>query len=151
MFFVGILAIISAITIGVSLIYLSDNNNLHEIQIGNTTLLVEYAISPQEWVSGLSNRDFLPDNQGLLFISSGLELPGFWMKDMRFPIDIIWIRDTTIIGIEKNVPVPKNPSEPQETYRPPQAVTMVLEVNAGWSDKHAITVGDTVTLSEKPL
>lgn len=74
--------------------------------------------------------------------------PAFWMKDMKFDLDLIWIREGKIIGITPNVPHPNSPSDKLPTYSPPSEINMVLEVNAGWSEKYRVEVGDEVRLGD---
>lgn len=114
--------------------------------VGGKELLVELAISEKEWILGLSGRSSLPETQGMLFISDQLALPSFWMKDMLIPLDIIWIREGEIIAIDGNIPVPETEETPLSTYHPPKGVDMVLEVNAGWSEKNEIEVGDKIEI-----
>ena len=63
---------------------------------------------------------------------------------MLFPIDIIWIQDNYIIAIEKNVPIPTGDQQNIPQYRSPQPVNYVLEVNAGFTDKTNIAIGNEV-------
>ncbi|MCA9397356.1 DUF192 domain-containing protein [candidate division WWE3 bacterium] len=118
---------------------------LHYITVGSTPVVVEYAVTTEEWKQGLGERPILKDNRGMLFLSDELRIPGFWMKGMEFPLDIIWIRNYKVIGIEHDIPVAETEEE-IKTYYPPQAVDMVLEVNAGWAEKNKIGVGAEVVL-----
>jgi len=72
----------------------------------------------------------------------------FWMKDMNFAIDIIWISDEEIIQIDENIP-PPDPGMPDselKSYLPNQPIDYVLEVNAGFSDENNIKIGDPVKI-----
>jgi len=93
---------------------------------------------------GLSNRRSLGENQGMLFVFDGYATPGFWMKEMNFPLDIIWIKDGTVTGLENNLP-PEG-ERPQKIYRPLTLINYALEVNAGWADRNNIKIGDQVTI-----
>ena len=65
---------------------------------------------------------------------------------MKFALDIIWIKDETIIGISPDLP-PQAEGEASSTlpiYYPPSAADKVLEVNAGTAAKYGFKVGDTV-------
>lgn len=104
------------------------------ITIGTQNLAVEIMTSPRDWEKGLSGRDTLPPDTGMLFRFPRDHVPIFWMKDMKFPIDIIWINDNFIVDIVKNVPVPQDANLP--TYSPHKPVDTVLEVPAGYSDSH---------------
>jgi uncharacterized membrane protein (UPF0127 family) len=70
---------------------------------------------------------------------------GFWMPDMNFPIDIVWITDGRIVGISADVSNNFNPLDPVYYY-PPVPVEYVLEVNAGFMARHGLEVGSSVEL-----
>jgi uncharacterized membrane protein (UPF0127 family) len=63
------------------------------------------------------------------------------MKDMRFPLDIVWIRDGRIVKIEKHAP-PLTPAGPERIYT--ATADLVLEVPAGFADRQRVRIGDTV-------
>lgn len=136
-----ILAILAVI---ISIFYFRQEKNT--IVIGDQKLLVEIAQTQEELTKGLSGRQALAENQGMLFIYNGYYLPNFWMKNMLFSIDIIWIKDDIIVGIEKNIPLPSN-GEELIHYRPKSFINYVLEVKAGFVDKYKIRIGDNVDLT----
>jgi len=71
---------------------------------GKTCFYAEIADTLGERERGLSGKQSLGDDKGMLFIFEEETLPGFWMKDMKFPIDILWIDENKkIVGIEKNM------------------------------------------------
>jgi len=113
------------------------------IRLGSTNLTVELATTPKYWERGLSGRTTLADNEGMLFLFPSSHIPTFWMKDMNFPIDIIWLKDNQILSVESNVPVSEN--VPLPTYSPPEPVDMVLEVPAGYAAKHELKPGTILT------
>jgi uncharacterized membrane protein (UPF0127 family) len=121
-----------------------------EIKIADKTLLVEVVDSLEARNKGLSGREGLEENRGMLFVFETKDVrPGFWMKDMRFSIDIIWINDDKVVQISKELPYP-SPDTPDRSlpiYTPQVSVDYVLEVSAGFSDKNGISVGDSVDLS----
>ncbi len=120
-----------------------------QIKVGNTSLYVDIAKTDQEKTKGLSGRKSLQDNEGMLFVFENKIQPSFWMIDMLIPLDIIWISDGKIVYINENVPtpVPETPNSQLPLYYPPTGINYVLEVNAGFSEKHGIEVGDSVDLS----
>jgi len=93
---------------------------------------------------GLSKRDSLPLNQGMLFVFEQSGMYGFWMKDMKFPIDIIWLDENKrIVDIVQNVPVEPGKKDSQLTiYKPDGDAKYVLEINAGLSQLNALQKGD---------
>ena len=115
--------------------------------INEVAINLEIADSQDKWAKGLSFRESLDQETGLLFdFGKKDSRPTFWMKDMNFPIDIIWINDNEIVGIVKNAPVPEpdTPTQILPRYVPDEPIDYVLEVNAGFTDANDINVGDTI-------
>lgn len=109
-----------------------------EIIIGSAVVKVEIAMSPTEKQKGLSGRNFMGKNSGMLFVFSQPGIYRFWMKDMKFPIDIIWLDENLrIINIEKNI----NPNTFPKKFMPRLPAKYALEVNGDWSDKNKIKEG----------
>ena len=120
------------------------------LKVKNTTVMVEIVATPEKLAQGLSGRDGLAENIGMLFVVAQNTRPTFWMKDMKFPIDIIWINDNMVVGIEKNVPIPQDPNNTSslERYSPSTGVDYVLEVESGFTQKNSIAPGDEVELPQ---
>lgn len=120
------------------------------ITIDTTQINVQIADTAESRVAGLSGVASLNEDDGMLFVfdTKGVT-PLFWMKDMLIPLDLIWIGNGKIIKIDKNVPIPSpgTPDNNLQTYSPGAPIDYVLEVNAGFSDKNNINVGDSVDLS----
>lgn len=108
---------------------------------GRVTLTVELARTPEEQVRGLSGRPGLKPGHGMLFVYNRPHPVSIWMQDMRFPLDIIWIRAGRIVAIEKHAP-PLTPEGPERVYT--ATADLVLEVPAGFTDRQKIRVGDSV-------
>lgn len=119
-----------------------------KLQIRDQVFTVELAVTPQEHLQGLSGRDQLPDNHGLLFVYRDKSDYQFWMKDMKFALDFIWIEDTTVVDLTKNVPPPGTTGDTKVVH-PKARVNRVLEVNAGTIDRVGIQIGDTVQYLRK--
>jgi len=111
--------------------------------LGEKEFLVEVADTPSKRQQGLSGRTQI-GSDGVLFIFPNEEKHGFWMKDMLFDLDFIWIKDGRIVEITKNVPKPDGPGRDLPTYFPSQPIDSMLEVVAGFSDREDIKVGDSV-------
>jgi uncharacterized membrane protein (UPF0127 family) len=97
----------------------------------------------------LSGKKTLDKNEGMLFdYKSNPQIVFFWMKDMRIPIDIIWISNYKIVKIDDNTPVsPLGISDSNLTkYSSNVPIDYVLEVNGGFSEKNNIKVGDNVKI-----
>ena len=123
-----------------------DLESKRSIKVGGTTVYVDVADTNESRAKGLSGVPSLEENQGMLFVFQNKTYPKFWMKEMLINLDLIWITDNKVIKIHENVPAP-NPETPLlelERYSPSEAVNYVLEVNAGFSAKNGITVGDNV-------
>lgn len=120
----------------------------HIVTVGDRTYSVEVAASTEEQAAGLSNRASMPETTGMLFPFWPAERVSFWMKDMRFALDLVWIANGRVIGVEKAVPAPTDgtPAQDLPTYSPPSPVDYVLELNAGQSQ--FFTIGDEVTITE---
>jgi uncharacterized membrane protein (UPF0127 family) len=104
-------------------------------------LTAELAVSDQERARGLMFRERLQEDQGMLFLFAEEDIHSFWMKNMRFPIDILWLnRDKRIVHLESRVP--PCPGEPCPTYVPAEAAAFVLEIQSGCAEKHGLRIYD---------
>jgi hypothetical protein len=112
------------------------------VSFGDTKVKVEIATTPDDMAKGLSNRKSLGENDGMLFVFSEPGTPAFWMKDMEFSLDIIWIQNDTVVDIASNLP--PLAGDYVSTYAPRVPANYVLEVNAGFTAKHRIKIGDKV-------
>ena len=116
-------------------------DGLVSIAIKDTEINIELADTAEKKSQGLSGRNGLPQNQGMLFVYDTPAFYSFWMKDMQFSIDIIWIdEDYKIIDITKGV----SPDSFPQSFQPQKPAQYVLEVNAGFGEKNNIKIGDTV-------
>lgn len=114
------------------------------IQIGNLPLKVFVADTPELRTQGLSGARSLLPGTGMLFMFNEVGDYGFWMKDMNFDIDIIWInKNMKVIGIEKNISKDSYP----KLYTPPAPILYALEVPAGFSDSQRIKVGNRLSVN----
>ena len=112
------------------------------VYVDGTVVHVTIADSPQEREQGLSGRAQLPPDEGLLFIFGEPGAYGFWMKDMIFPIDILWfsaIRE--LIHVEELVSPDSYPTQ----YTPQGDSLYVLEVPAGFVEENEVNIGDKLT------
>jgi uncharacterized membrane protein (UPF0127 family) len=109
---------------------------------------VELASTESERAKGLGGHAPLEDSQGMLFVFDGPGAYGFWMKDMTFALDILWIDGGKVVHVERDVP-PPGPGDSDLTrpvYVPRAPARYVLEVNAGFTAAHGIDVGTPVEL-----
>lgn len=113
----------------------------YPLSIGTESLVVAHARTPEELKQGLSGTEELEENTGMLFFLLEEEIPAFWMKDMNYPIDIIWIgSDKLVRGVSENV----RPESFPQTFSPQEPVSYVLEVPAGFVEEHSIYIGTLV-------
>ena len=119
-----------------------------EVRAGDLTIQAEVARTVEEQAQGLSGRGSLPRDAGMLFVLEEEGRPGFWMKDMRFPLDFIWIsRDRRVVDLTENVPDPETAGTTVSGIQPDQPALYVLEVNAGVVPEYGVQVGDPVTFA----
>ncbi len=111
---------------------------------------VELADDPAEQSRGLSGRQSLGENQGMLFTFPAKGRYGFWMHGMQFALDFIWIAGDRIVGAQQNVPVEPGVATPR-IYYPPEDVDLVLEINAGEVARQNITVGERIEVFTEEL
>lgn len=114
---------------------------------GKATYSVDMAVSDTERQQGLSGREFMAQDAGMLFVFEDEQPRQFWMKDMRFPLDIIWIDgQCRLVGVSANVPTPPPNADDADIPRAPSnlPVRYVLELNAGEWERAGLSEGDLV-------
>lgn len=126
-------------------------SNTVTIRLGDHIIDATRATTEEQQAQGLSGVVWLSDNEGMLFEFSEKSIRNFWMRGMKISIDIIWLDNTKIVGIEKNVPHPSSddPFLSLPTYASPEPVNKVLEVRAGLSDMLGVKSGDLITIIDK--
>jgi uncharacterized membrane protein (UPF0127 family) len=122
------------------------------ISINGYNISAAIASTDEDKVKGLSGLKELGITEGMLFLFHHASRQGFWMKDMNFPIDIIWIDAMKkVVHIEKELK-PCDSISICPVYTPNADALYVLEVNSGFSDQHLISQGATIkfNLNELP-
>lgn len=114
------------------------------VEVRGQRIAVELAETPQDQALGLGERDSLAWDHGMYFVYDQPGFYSFWMKGMRFSIDIVWLREGRIIDISANVPYQEGGNGP--TVRPRRPADGVLEVPAGYAIAKGWRIGDTLTL-----
>ncbi len=111
------------------------------ITAGGVPLQVEVASSGVSRQQGLGGRDGLVPNTGMLFVFESDARWGFWMKDMKFKIDIVWTaEDGTIVTVAHDV----SPDTYPEVFYPAAPARYVLELPAGFADAHNLAEGQKI-------
>lgn len=121
-----------------------EQNKTTLVSLGGVNVTASLSTTPDSQSKGLSIKDSLNENEGMLFIFESPQKYSFWMKDMKFPIDIIWINSTgKIVHIEKNLS-PCYLLLPCPSYAPKNDSLYVLEVVSNFTNKFGVSVGDSV-------
>jgi len=115
---------------------------MKELKINGQIINVEIADTIEKQEKGLSGRQSLPENQGMLFVFATSDYYSFWMKDMKFGLDFIWINGNEIMEVTRKVK-PED-YQPPKSLVPENKVDKVLEINAGTVEKAGIKAGDIV-------
>ena len=118
------------------------NGTAKKVWIKNICLQAEVVDSDLSRQAGLMFRKELGKDQAMLFVFPQEARYSFWMKNMRFPLDIIWIdQDKIIVDIKNNIPPCQQDCK---SFAPQSPAKYVLEVNSGWVQKNRIQINDKV-------
>lgn len=116
------------------------------VKVGGVPIQVEVASTPAERTRGLSGRESLEPVEGLLFVFDESKYHGIWMKEMRFPIDVIWVNeDFKVVGITEGL----LPESYPKVFEPPEPARYVIETARYFSESFGIEVGDTVEIPKQ--
>jgi uncharacterized membrane protein (UPF0127 family) len=140
--FLGILTVL--IIVFIEIIYFTPQ--IPRAEIDGHTFSLYLAKTSQEQEVGLAKFNKIEKNQGMLFIFPKSDYYSFWMKNMKFSIDIIFINKNQIVDIFKNVPFQKN-NDNLPIYTTREMADKVLEINSGLSKEYKIKIGDKVDVS----
>lgn len=110
------------------------------LEFNGSRVSVEVASTPSQQELGLSYRESLAPDAGMLFSFDVPARPAFWMKGMNFPLDFIYMRRGIVVELKESVPNAIIPAP----FFSNEEVDAVLEVNAGWVKAHGVKVGDMV-------
>ena len=116
--------------------------------IGDVVLPVELAITPEERRQGLSDRPSLALGTGMLFVFESDGHRQFWMKNMHFPLDMVWIGSDCSVGeISGDVPASSPGADDSDVVRvsPEQEAQYVLEINGGEAAALGLAANDPVS------
>jgi len=138
--FVSIILILLALTFP----FVFPRNKVVKVEIGGKTITAEIAKTDTQRVKGLSGRDHLDNDKGMLFVFPQNGLYSFWMKNTKIPLDIIWINNNKIAD-QTTLDPQIDDQIPQ--YTPKNPANYVLEVNAGFLEENQIKIGDEVKLN----
>ena len=120
--------------------------------MGGFTFRADVADTPALRQLGLGGRDSLAQNRAMWFVFDEAAPRSFWMLNMRFPLDIVWVSEVYVVtGVAERVPHPEpgTPLVHLPTYRSVVPVRYVLEINAGLADELAIVPGSRVSVAPR--
>ncbi len=138
-----ILVLLLALVLILLIIGRSDSDR-RVVSLGERELLLWVAENTKERTRGLSGVESLDDVDGMLFIFNKEGIHSFWMKDMNFSIDIIWInKEGEVIGFTENIA----PETYPQTFKPEEPIMYVIEVSAGWVEENLLEVGEKLVLN----
>ena len=124
----------------------TQNKESAQVTIKDFMIQAKIADDSKERHAGLADYSSLPLGEGMLFVFDKSAPYVFWMKDVEFAIEIIWIDENKkIVDIAPNVPPEPDKGEKELTrYKPKSDAKYVLEINAGLSALHNLQIGDQV-------
>lgn len=123
------------------------------VSVKSLKVKAKIASTAQTRKIGLANKDSIPVDEGMLFVFDTEGKYSIWMKNMRFPIDIIWIKvlpsgEKKIVDMKESVPPqPKLSDKYLTIYKPHEDAKYILEINAGLARSNDVQVGDTIQFS----
>jgi uncharacterized membrane protein (UPF0127 family) len=117
------------------------------IMLGEESLEVYVAKTLKDTYKGLGGREDLDGKDGMLFLFDFSSKHGIVMRDMLFPIDIVWLDGGRVVDIAPAVPIEFGvPEYALTSYRPRSDANMVLELPAGWSVQNDLHIGDALRM-----
>lgn len=144
------LIVLSLFFIGFVALRVSQLGPLHaNVVLADRTLTVLVAQTPKQVYTGLGGRETLDDADGMILVFDRLARHAIVMRDMRFPIDIVWIDRGTIVDIAPNIAIEPGKDDGALTvYFPRTEANIVLELPAGKAAAYGLKIGDTVTVKK---
>ena len=123
------------------------DRSIVSLQIADQPFSVEVVNSAESITLGLSGRSEI-GHDGMLFVLPRRQVASFWMKDMLFDLDLVWIDGDTIVGVTANVPAPESgmPLTQLPSYSSTVPVTHVLEIPAGTAQEKGWSAGTPIML-----
>ncbi|PIR40735.1 MAG: hypothetical protein COV32_01805 [Candidatus Yonathbacteria bacterium CG10_big_fil_rev_8_21_14_0_10_43_136] len=134
------LSITVSVVATVMLTVSTNKTNQTKVLLGGDEIIVTIADTPALRQKGLSGRNGLGSNEGVLFVFPKPDFYGFWMKDMHFPIDIIWFDENyEVVDVWERA----NPESYPQIYTSQSESRFVLEVQANFFSNHNLKIGNT--------
>lgn len=121
--------------------YPATKEEIIKIKLGQEFFTAEVADNQEKKEKGLSGRESLCEKCAMLFLFDDSAKRNFWMKDMHFDLDIIWVRNNKIVKISPNISYKRGENEVASSV---ESVDKVIEINAGMSEKLGLKTGDSI-------
>jgi|SRR5579871_3958195 len=118
-----------------------------QVKINGHTISIQVATTDAQKRQGLSDRDSLPQDAGMLFLFDHPDYYLFWMRHMKIPLDIIYLNGNKIVTMMQDVKNPPYSVENPPILKPIAPADKVLEVNAGTAKKYNLKIGDSIDLT----
>lgn len=141
--------VLACVALAFFVLFISQNiSQKHSVErrliVNGKPMVLEIVTSVEDVTQGLGDRDSMPKEHGMLFVFGKPDRYTFWMRHMRFPLDIIWIRDGNIVEMAPAMQPPKDGDVIPETHIPSVTADQVLELNAGSADAYGLKIGDMI-------
>jgi uncharacterized membrane protein (UPF0127 family) len=131
------LVVVAAVSL-FNFLHWATNSDVTVLKSNNKRYTLQVAATTRSQALGLGNRTSLPKNQGMLFVFQKPAVQCFWMKDMHFPIDMVWVSsDRRVEYVESNV----SPKTYPHLFCPAVQARYVIELNAGQAKQADIRTG----------
>lgn len=139
------LIILGTVGVAVFMVYMQETQpytayETKTIQVDNAKLEVFVADTMEKRTQGLMNIPKLGANSGMLFVFPDMAQRTFWNKNTLIPLDLIWVADEHVVGFSKLPSIIE--SKNIVTVSSPGSASEVIEVSAGWVERHGIKIGD---------
>ena len=119
------------------------------VEINRATVIAEVAADIETRRLGLVDKKSIAPNYGMLFMFAKPDYHGLWMKGMKFPVDVIWIKNSRVVDLEENIlpSVVTQADNVLPVYKPDALASMALEVKAGFVRRNSVKIGDEIKIS----
>jgi uncharacterized protein len=142
--------VLIAVIVGVGLLFWKLNYDQQTLRLHGHTYRITVLRTEDELQRGLSGTDNLPAEHAMVFVFPREEKWSIWMKDMNYPIDIVWLDNAkNVVHLEKDVqPSTYNNAEPAKSklFKPDKVARYVIELASGTIERTGIVVGDPAGL-----
>lgn len=118
------------------------------LTVGQERIDLEVARTDEERATGLMFRDDLPADRGMAFVIDPARKISLWTKNVRIPIDVVFLRDGVVLSVIPDVP--PCAAEPCPSYSSPDAVDTIIELRAGRARELGLAEGTAIDLDVGP-